>query len=70
MSNSMTFSVMSMILNILGVCPVGFLTGVTSWFDATSMALVALLGDLHSAIAAECNVVCFLTLFSYLNYFA
>ena len=59
MSNSMTFSVVSMILNILGVCPVGFPTAVTLWFYATSMALAALLGDLRSVIAAKCNVIHF-----------
>ena len=59
MSNSMTFSAMSTILNILGVCPVDYPTVVTPWFKATSMALITLLGDLCPEIAAECNVVCF-----------
>ena len=60
MSNSMTFSVMSMILNISGVCPVGCPTVVTSWFDVMSMALIVLLGDLHPVITAERNIVHFL----------
>ena len=48
-----------MILNVLGVCQVGCPTVVTLWFDAMSMRLVVLLGDLRPVIAAECNVVCF-----------
>ena len=59
MSKSTTFSVVSMILNVLGVYPVGCPTVVTSWFDATSTTLVAPLGDLHSVIATERNIVHF-----------
>ena len=60
MSKSMTFSVMSMILNVLGVSPVGCPTVVTWWFDVMSMALVVLLGDFHPVITTEHNIVCFL----------
>ena len=55
----MTLSVVSTILNVLGVCSVGFPTVGASWFDATSTALVSPLGDLRSAIAVERNVVRF-----------
>ena len=55
----MTFSVMSTILNILGVWSVYFPTAVTSWFDVMSMALIAALGDLHPGLAAERSVICF-----------
>ena len=58
-SSSTTFSVVSTILNVSGVCSVGFPTVGASWFYATSMALVAPLGDLHSAIAVKHNIVCF-----------
>ena len=60
MSKSTTFSVMSMILSILGVCPVGCPTVVTLWFNVMYMVLVAPLGDLCPVIAAERNVVHFL----------
>ena len=55
----MTLSVVSTILNVSGVCSVGFPTVGASWFDAMSTALVAPLGDLRSAITAECNAVRF-----------
>ena len=58
-SKSMTFSVIFTILKVSGVCPVGFPTVVALWFNVTSMALIALLGDLHPVIAAERNVVRF-----------
>ena len=47
------------ILNVSGVCSVGFPTVGALWFDATSMALVSPLGDLRSAIAVERNIVHF-----------
>ena len=53
------FSVMSTILNISGVWSVGCPTVITSWCDVMFMALIAALGDLHPAIIAEHNVVCF-----------
>ena len=52
-------SVVCTILNVSGVCSVGFPTVGASWFNATSTALVSPLGDLRSAIAVEHNVVCF-----------
>ena len=59
MSESMTFSVISMILNILGDWSVGCPTAVTSWSNVMPMALVAVLGYLCPVIATECNFVCF-----------
>ena len=44
---------------VSGVCSVGCPTVGALWFNATSMALGAPLGDLRSAIAVECNAVCF-----------
>ena len=55
----MTFSVVSTILNVSEVYPVGCPIVVTPWFNAMSMALVALLGNLRPVIAIECNIVHF-----------